>query len=214
MTRIVAILGAESTGKTTLARVLALELRALGLKATVVGEYLREFCEREGRTPRVDEQAAITAEQTRRIEQAAAQNCDIVLADTTALMTAVYSELVFNDRSLYAQALAWQRERCCATLLTGLDLPWLADGHQRDGPHVREPVDALIRAALAGAGLACSVIYGEGEARTGAAVQALRRELLLPVGDAGAATGGEPQRWQPVCAECLVAECEHLKGKG
>lgn len=34
------------------------------------------------------------------------------------------------------------------TLLTATDLPWQADGAQPDGPHVRAPVDALVRAAL------------------------------------------------------------------
>ena len=59
--------------------------------------------------PRRDEQAALAAEQSRRIEAAAAAH-DIVIADTTALMIAVYSEQVFGDRSLYAAAEAWQRE--------------------------------------------------------------------------------------------------------
>ena len=63
-------------------------------------------------------------------------------------MIAVYSDFVFGDTSLYESALAAQR-RCDLTLLTALDLPWQADGLQRDGAHVREPVDALLRAALA-----------------------------------------------------------------
>ena len=47
-------------------------------------------------------------------------------------MIAVYSDLVFGDRSLYAAAEAAQR-RYDLTLLTALDLPWQADGLQRDG---------------------------------------------------------------------------------
>ena len=56
-------------------------------------------------------------------------------------MIAVYSDFVFADASLYASALAAQR-RCDLTLVTALDLPWRADGLQRDGAHVRAPVDA------------------------------------------------------------------------
>ncbi len=63
-------------------------------------------------------------------------------------MIAVYSDLVFADAGLYASALAAQR-RYDLTLVTALDLPWRADGLQRDGAHVRAPVDALLRAALA-----------------------------------------------------------------
>ena len=67
----VVLLGAESTGKTTLANELGSVLTAEGRKVAVVHEYLREFCEQAGRTPRPEEQAAIAAEQTRRIAAAA-----------------------------------------------------------------------------------------------------------------------------------------------
>ena len=64
--RIVALLGTESTGKTTLSHALALSLRAAGRDAVVVAEYLREFCDREGRTPAAAEQWPIAREQARR----------------------------------------------------------------------------------------------------------------------------------------------------
>ena len=62
---VVALLGAESTGKTTLARDIGAALAARGLRVEVVGEVLREFCDTHARTPRRDEQAAIAAAQTR-----------------------------------------------------------------------------------------------------------------------------------------------------
>ncbi len=49
----------------------------------------------------------------------------------------------------------------------------MADGLQRDGPHVREPVDALVREGLAKAGVPYRVVYGSGEERT--------RNALAPV---------------------------------
>ena len=65
---VIAVLGAESTGKTTLARSLADELaRRTGLRAAWVPETLREWCDRTGRTPAAHEQADIAAEQHRRI---------------------------------------------------------------------------------------------------------------------------------------------------
>src|SRR5690606_19350861 len=96
----------------------------------LVPEVLRQFCLDAGRTPRRDEQAGIAEEQTRRIE-AAADTHEVVVADTTALMIAVYSDLVFGDRSLYPMAEAAHR-RCDLTLLTALDLPWRPDGTIRD----------------------------------------------------------------------------------
>ncbi len=168
---VVVLLGAESTGKTTLAHELAATLATHGERVARVDEYLREFCAERGRTPCRDEQRGIAAEQTARIEVAAA-TADIVIADTSALMIAVYGELVFGDKSLYASALAAHR-RAQLTLVMALDLPWREDGLQRDGVHVRAPVDGLIRAALAGAGTASTTIEGIGRARLGSALHAI-----------------------------------------
>jgi nicotinamide riboside kinase len=197
MSFVVGLLGAESTGKTTLARELGAALQAPGRRVAVVGEFLREFCDTQGRTPRIDEQRGIAAEQSRRIA-AAAQAHEIVVADTTALMIAVYSDHVFGDSSLYDQAL--RDHACCdLTLLTALDLPWLPDGLQRDGPHVRAPVDARVRRALASAGLGCAVVFGQGEARLANARAAVERALQSPPA---------APRWQWVCERCGDADCE------
>jgi nicotinamide riboside kinase len=166
---VVALLGAESTGKTTLAETLGAALAARGERVVVVAEALREFCALHARTPRRDEQAGIAAEQTRRIDAAAAV-ADVVVADTTALMVAVYSDFVFADNALYAEAEQAQR-RCQLTLVAALDVPWHADGLQRDGAHVRAPVEALVRASLARAGIATVTVGGLGEERL---VNALR----------------------------------------
>jgi nicotinamide riboside kinase len=200
---VIAVLGAESTGKTTLCGALGAAFAAEGHDVVVVDEYLREFCDRHGRTPLREEQAAIAAEQTRRIEAAAARHA-VVIADTTALMIAVYSDHVFGDRTLYASVEQTQRF-CEATLLTALDLPWQADGHQREGPHVRAPVDAKVRAALGRSGVAYSVIGGVGGARLAAARAAVERAL------APKPTVVSPARWHWVCARCGEADCErHL----
>jgi len=172
---VVAIVGAESTGKSTLAQELGATLAGRAMRVAVVAEALRDFCATERRTPRADEQAAIAAEQSARIDAARA-SADVVVADTSALMIAVYSELVFGDTSLYADALLRQR-RYDLTLLTGLDLPWQADGLQRDGAHVREPVDALLRAALARAAIAFTTVAGHGAARLAAALHAIDSAL-------------------------------------
>lgn len=203
---IVAVLGAESTGKTTLTERLALRLQARGLRTAVVAEVLREFCDREGRTPRPAEQAGIADEQWRRIE-AAQRKADIVIADTTPLMIAVYSDYIFGDTGLYDAALVRQRQ-CTRTLLTGLDLAWQADGLQRDGPQVRGPVDALIRAALQRAAIPHAVVYGDGEARTDAALAALHP--LIAATAAVADVAEPPPRLRSRCRECLIPDCEHL----
>lgn len=167
-----ALVGAESTGKSTLAQALAAQMAgATGLRCEVVEEVLREWCDAQGRTPQRREQAGIADEQARRIAAAAAR-ADLVVCDTTPLMTAVYSRLIFDDRSLEARAAAWQRG-CTHTLLTALDLPWQADGLQRDGPQVRGPVDTALRQLLISHGLDFSVVGGTGAGRVDAAMDAV-----------------------------------------
>lgn len=209
---VVAIVGAESTGKTALARALgeslAATLHSQGQRVAVVGEVLREFCDARSRTPTRDEQAAIAAEQSLRIEAAAREHA-FVVADTTALMTAVYSEHVFGDRALYPAALA-EQTGYGLTLLTALDLPWRADGLQRDGPQVRTPVDALLRAALQQAGLGYSVVGGSGSARLQAALAALAAAQRAPAQEPSARA-----RWNWVCPHCDDGSCErHLLARG
>jgi nicotinamide riboside kinase len=58
----IALLGAESTGKSELASQLNKYFRDLGKTVNFVPEYLRTWCEQENRTPRQDEQLAIATE--------------------------------------------------------------------------------------------------------------------------------------------------------
>ena len=228
----IAILGAESTGKSQLAAALANALRSQGKTVFLVDEYLREWCSVHGRTPRADEQALIAHEQVRRVEAAMAMavpagtststptvdpiNIAIVISDTTALMTAVYSELLFNDASLHDFAAAHQRSYDL-TLVTGLDLPWVADGVQRDGPHTREAADSLLRAALGRAPLGYQVVYGTGAARLANALNATcATQLIAFCADGTRARvlfpSENPEKkaiWAWPCDKCSDPDCEH-----
>jgi len=169
---VIALVGAESTGKTTLATQLTQALNdRTGLRCANVPEELRLFCDREGRVPRADEQAGIVAAHIAAIEAAAATH-DVVICDTTPLMVAIYSEQLFNDRSLIDGALALHH-RCALTLVTALDIEWQADGWVRDGPHVRAPVDALLLAALKSGQIPWQRVSGVGPARLDAALSAV-----------------------------------------
>ncbi len=204
----IAILGAESTGKTTLAAALAQRLAAdTGTRVAWVPEVLRQWCERSGRTPQAHEQASILRAQHEQID-AAAQAHDIVVCDTTALMTAVYSRLVFGDRTLDERAALLHRRSVSMTLLTAIDLPWVDDGLQREGPHVQEPVDAALRELLLLHGIGYAVVGGQGELRLAQALAAVAPLLRLPAAGRkdGRFTGlreGEPQRRAWSCECCL-----------
>jgi nicotinamide riboside kinase len=208
----VAIVGAESTGKSWITTALADVLRARGQAVHTVDEVLRHWCDRAGRTPQRHEQMAIAQQQADAAYPMAQQAPDTwLLSDTTPLMTAVYSHLLFDDESLYPMALAHQA-LYDITLVTGLDLPWVADGLQRDGPQVRGPVDTLVRQALERSSMAYRVVYGQGPRRL--------NNALLALGLAGEDASAQHIReqgqfainqgrsiWQ--CNDCSDPACEH-----
>jgi HTH-type transcriptional regulator, transcriptional repressor of NAD biosynthesis genes len=205
----ICLLGAESTGKSTLCAQLGAHLASAGLAVHVVPEFLRDWCARQGRTPLQHEQASIALAQMASVQAAPAGHW--VLADTSALMIAVYSDRIFGDPSLYDMALAHQKQYDL-TLLTGLDLPWVADGLQRDGPHVREPVDRLVRQALDRAALPYRVVYGQGAQRLQNACLALPRSAGVPLAPGASQARGPALtqgRWQGVCERCDDPACEH-----
>ena len=192
----IAILGAESTGKTELTRALAAHFEALGQSVTLVAEVLREWCENAGRVPVASEQLAIAREQA---DRADASTSEVLVADTGPLMIAVYSDMLFGDSSIYDMALAHQRSYD-VTLVTGIDLPWVADG-LRDGPHAQAPTDRLLRAALARGNINYKVIYGSGPERLRNALMAIDASI-------------NPREQQACdlnwsCDKCSDPECEH-----
>ena len=213
--RVIAIVGAESTGKSTLAQSLGVSLRELtGLRVATVDEWLRQWCAQAGRTPARHEQLDIAREQTRRIEEARGQ-ADLVVADTTALMTAVYSRLVFEDDSLVTEAVAVQAGYEL-TLFTANDVAWEPDGLQRDGPHVREAVAGHLRDILLRHGLGWSRVSGLGEARLACALDALTPRLSTATAPRTgllsrlqAREAAQPA-WRWACETCDDPDCEHL----
>ncbi len=171
--QLICIIGAESTGKTTLAQLLAQKF-----SSPWVPEYLRTFCEERGRTPLQPEQTLIVemqiANQTRHARTADATGAAYVFCDTAPLLTATYSKYVFSDMSLMERALQLH-ERYALTLLLENDIDWVADGVQRDGPHVRAPITAMIELLLEQNNLCYERVSGKNETRLASAIDALSR---------------------------------------
>jgi len=146
--RLICLIGAECAGKTTLATALAQHFNGL-----VVPEALRNFCDQQGRTPQQSEQEALLQVQVAQEDQAVAQarrlGLRYVFCDTAPLLTAVYSDHYFGDKSLYPCALALH-SRYALTLFLEPDLPWVADGLQRDGGLAQQCVHALLAQKLPG----------------------------------------------------------------
>lgn len=171
--RRLAVIGAECSGKTSLVRALAERLPAIRLP-----ERLREFCDATGRTPRADEQVRLIDEQIEReaqaIARAAAEGVAWVISDTTPLMTALYSIAYFQDDALLEQAIDHQRGYAL-TLLADIDLPWQADGIQRDSAPARDAFQQRLVLTLEQWDLPHLRLGGGHEARIAAALAAVRR---------------------------------------
>ena len=172
-TRLICILGAESTGKTTLAQALAHHF-----SCPWVPEYLRQFCLTEARVPRREEQVQVIEMQARWESEALAQadqmHAPFVFCDTAPLLTAIYSNYIFADTSLLPRGRSLHANYALTLLLTP-DIDWVADGLQRDGEHVRAPVHRLIEQELAALALPFARISGQGPKRLAAALAAVQQ---------------------------------------
>ena len=169
--QLICLIGAECTGKSTLAQALADHFSGLW-----VPEHLRSFCDLHGRTPMVDEQALIMRAQFEQEEQGAAlaeqTSRPYVFCDSSPLLTAIYSDFYFADKSLFEQAQAWHL-RYALTLFLQPDLPWAPDGRQRDGSPVRAAIHARVLHALNAMRYPRIEVAGSGESRLQAAILAV-----------------------------------------
>lgn len=165
----IAILGAEATGKSTLAAALAAHYHTLW-----VPEYLREFVETTQRPPVAAEQLLIAttqlqreAESAKRVLENAAQGMvqgmvhtsSLLFCDTTPLMTAIYSEHYFVEADSALARLAAAHDYA-ATIVTAPSMPWVADGMQRDSDAVRQKVHQTLLHKLQQAGIQYQLVDG------------------------------------------------------
>jgi NadR type nicotinamide-nucleotide adenylyltransferase len=130
----IAILGAESSGKSQLAEALASRYQTVW-----VPEYLREFVDAKQRVPQEDEQLLIAATQLQRENEAAKTANAWLFCDTTPLMTAIYSRHYFARVDAALEELE-QEHDYDFTLVTAPDFPWTADGLQRESAAVRQRI--------------------------------------------------------------------------
>lgn len=138
----IAIVGAESTGKSTLAAALADHYAT-----RVVPEYARTYLEALERPPVADDLPVIAAGQ-RASEDVLARSCNrILICDTDALVTKLWSELLFGACDPRVEELA--RAPYDLWIVTGPEVPFEPDP-VRYLPDQRAVFHARCLAALAG----------------------------------------------------------------
>ncbi len=165
--RRVVLIGAESTGKTTLARRLAEHFRT-----EWVPEFGREHWERKiaGRSIddpppswTADEFVEIATEQQAREEAAARRANRVLFADTNAFATGTWYERYQRSRDPRVDEIG-ARDRTHLYLLTSPDVPFVQDGF-RDGEKIRDWMDRRFAEQLAGGPTPVVRLEGPYEAR-------------------------------------------------
>ena len=175
----VVVIGAESTGKTTLARSLAERF-----ETEWVPEFAREHWERKigrwnpGDPPPAwspDEFLEIAAEQQKREDAAARRANRVLFADTNAFATGTWHERYHSSRDPRVDAFG-ARDKVDLYLLTAPDVPFVQDG-LRDGEQVREWMDRRFAEQLANGSAPVVRISGPYDQRFERAVAAVERLL-------------------------------------
>lgn len=170
----VVVVGAESTGKTTLTQALAKHY-----EASYVHEYGRIYAEGklydhyESWTS--DEFAHIAIMQCMLEDQLARRSNKVLLCDTDAFATSVWHYRYMGFDSPIVTTLAMQR-KADLTILAGDDIPFFQDG-TRDGEHIRHEMQQWFRDRLRTMQRSFIEVWGPPEVRLEAAVSAIDRLL-------------------------------------
>jgi NadR type nicotinamide-nucleotide adenylyltransferase len=168
--RRICVVGAESTGTTTLCRDLA---EHYGVPW--VPEYGRTFCEERGGDidwcPEDFEHIALRQQADEDTAARVAQR--LLICDTDALATSIWHERYLGTRSPAVERLAASRSYT-TYILTCDDIPFVQDG-TRDGQHVRGWMTDRFRQALAARPEPWLEVRGDRAARLAAAIAHVER---------------------------------------
>jgi NadR type nicotinamide-nucleotide adenylyltransferase len=153
----IVVVGAESSGTTTLAQTLAAHYGTVW-----VPEYGREYCEALpdlfNHPWRSEDFIAIAREQNHREDLAARTAGPVLICDTDSFATGVWHERYVGRRSSEVEALSAGR-RSAHTVVTDIDIPFVQDG-LRDGEAIRAWMHGLFIKRLREAGRPFTVVSG------------------------------------------------------
>lgn len=165
----VVVLGAESSGSTTLALDLA------GHYNTVwVPEYGRDYCAHfqifDNYNWKAQEFEAIAREQIRRENALAREANRILICDTDAFATRLWHWRYFGEFSAMVDEIAFSHRRPDLYLLTDVNIPFVQDG-LRDGEAIRHEMHLKFIEELEKQAVPWKLISGSRQGRVAAAIE-------------------------------------------
>jgi len=150
----IAVIGPESTGKTTLSHQIATEF-----SLNLVPEYLRTYCQMYGNSPQDHDMVKVAEHQ----HQTILSQTESFIADTEILSLSLWCELYFNSIPTKIIELI-HSQTFDLYLLCNIDIPWVADD-QREFPHRRQEHFDLFLKKLNQYQFPFQIITGTGEER-------------------------------------------------
>lgn len=159
----IGITGPESTGKSSLAKVLSQHYHS-----TYVPEMARSYLEQLGRRYDYSDLKKIAEWQCEAEDKAIANNPEFLVCDTTLLVIKIWSEFNFHqcDEWILAEE---KRRPYDLFLLTDIDLPWEKDP-LREHPEHRKELFSLYYRTLIQCNRPFRIVFGTGEERTNRAI--------------------------------------------
>jgi NadR type nicotinamide-nucleotide adenylyltransferase len=158
----IAIVGAESTGKSDLAQNLAEYFQTIWVK-----EYARQYLENKTEKYTYNDILTIAQEQHQQAQEAmdAYQHQEFIFFDTELLVTKIWAEYVFGEcHQWILDTLPYQNFDFY--LLTNIDLPWQADPlREHPEPEKRIELHNLYKQNLIDFSFAFAEVSGEGNER-------------------------------------------------
>lgn len=164
----IAIIGPESTGKSTLAAQLAQHY-----SCSFIPEYSREYLAGLDQGYDIHDVVAIAQGQQRHIDAAIAQQPEYLISDTEAIVNKVWCEFVFGTTPQEIDTLV-KRQDFDLYLLCDIDLEWTFDP-LRENPDIndRRSILGLYLKALESINATYKIINGEGGIRLQKAIEAI-----------------------------------------
>lgn len=164
MLKRIAIVGPESTGKTTLAEQLAKHYKTLW-----VPEYAREYLDSINRPYVFDDLLTIARFQLEEEDRKAALAQKFLICDTNLVVIKVWGEFKYGKSHPWIDEQLKVRQYALH-LLMDIDFPWIADP-QREHPEHRKELFALYVDVVRSLGQTYEIIGGKPKARLEKAVE-------------------------------------------
>ena len=169
----IAIVGPESTGKSTLSAYLANHYQTVW-----VPEYAREYCEKLTEPPNWQDEINMFKGQLALEQALLPQANKLLICDTTFITVKIWSDHMFGQSPAEVTA-HLEQHQYDLYLLLDIDVPW-QDDPLREFPHLREHFMQVWRRELTTLNANYTVISGLGEPRYQSAVNAIDAFISSP----------------------------------